>query len=237
MKKGRSNYTLQFKCDSNTINELMQSYLSANGFSLKEKKGEQYYRAGDQMMGYRGLTYSIQDQTITINAWLDGAFGNFPLEQNSLNMVAMNYRNSLSTLFQEIENLNGGNIMNSNTNQNQINYDPQTGQPINQSNQQRIGEAVNQVNTNQSQNNFSQTFQNENQKKQEKMCEIGFWISIFGLISSFAGIVMGLFVYIMDFYFASQGLKTRKRGKAIATIILSIVSILIVVVQLALATN
>lgn len=163
------------------------------------------------MMGYRGLTYSIQNQTITINAWLDGALGNFPLEQNSLNMMAMNYRNSLSSLFQEIENLNGGTTMN-NTNQNQVNMQ-------------------------QPQNNFSQTFQNENQKKQETMCEIGFWISILGLISSFAGIVMGLFVYIMDFYFASQGLKTRKKGKAIATIVLSIISILIVIGQLIIAAN
>lgn len=236
MKKGKSNYTLQFRGDSNTINQLMQSYLSANGFSLTEKKGEQYFRAGDQMMGYRGLTYSIQNQTITINAWLDGALGNFPLEQNSLNMMAMNYRNSLSTLFQEIENLNGGTTIN-NTNQNQENYDSQTGQPINQNYQQPTGQTVNQVNMQQPQNNFSQTFQNENQKKQETMCEIGFWISILGLISSFAGIVMGLFVYIMDFYFASQGLKTRKKGKAIATIVLSIISILIVIGQLIIAVN
>lgn len=212
MKKGKSNYTLQFRGDSNTVNQLMQSYLSASGFSLIEKKGEKYFRAGDQMMGYRGLTYSIQNQTITINAWLDGALGDFPLERNSLNMMAMNYRNSLSTLFQEIENLNGGNTMNNNTN-------------------------LNQGNMQQPQNNFSQTFQNENQKKQETMCEIGFWISILGLISSFAGIVMGLFVYIMDFYFASQGLKTRKRGKAIATIVLSIISILIVIGQLIIAAN
>ena len=148
----------------------------------------------------------------------------------------MNYRNSLSTLFQEIENLNGGTTMN-NTNQNQVNYDSQTGQPINQNYQQPTGQTVNQVNMQQPQNNFSQTFQNENQKKQETMCEIGFWISILGLISSFAGIVMGLFVYIMDFYFASQGLKTRKRGKAIATIVLSIISILIVIGQLIIAAN
>lgn len=227
MKKGRSNYTLQFNCNQNTIEQLMQSYLNANGFTLKEKKGEQYFRAGDQMMGYRGLTYSISNQTITIYAWLDGVLGNFPLEQNNLNMMAMNFRNSLSTLFQEISNLNnGGNNMNNNLNQNnnQTNFDAQTGQPINQN-----------VNNQPIQNNtaqFAQTFQNENSKKQEKMCEIGFWLSILGLLSSFGGIVMGIFVYIMDFYFASQGLKTRKRGKAIATIVLSILSILIVIFQL-----
>lgn len=117
------------------------------------------------MMGYRGLTYFIQGQQITINAWLDGALGDFPLEQNSLNMMAMNYRNSLSTLFKEIE---GGNTMNNNVNNGQMNFDPNTGQPLNQNVQQTTGDSVNQMNTEQPQNNFSQTFQDENQKKQEK---------------------------------------------------------------------
>ncbi len=220
MKKGKSTYTLQFRCDGNTIEQLMQSYISANGFTFIEKKGEQYFRAGDQIMGYRGLTYSISGQTITINAWLDGALGDFPLEQNSLNMMAMNYRNSLSTLFQEIENLNGGNITNNNVNQNngQLSLNPQTGQAINQ--QQPV------------QNQFSQSFKNENQKKQETMCEVGFWLSLFGLLCSFMGVAYGVIIYILNFYFASQGLKTRKRGKAIATIILSIVSILLIIFQL-----
>lgn len=223
MKKGKSTYTLQFRCDSNTIEQLMQSFISAKGFTFTEKKGEQYFRAGDQMMGYRGLTYSISGQTITINAWLDGALGDFPLEQNSFNMMATNFRNELSTLFQEIEKLNGGNTMNNNVNQNNngVNFDSQTGQPINQN-----------VNNQPNNQQFIQSFNNEHQKKQETMCEIGFWLSILGLLGSFAGIMMGLFVYIMDFYFASQGLKTRKRGKAIATIVLSIISILIVVFQL-----
>lgn len=72
-------------------------------------------------------------------------------------------------------------------------------------------------------------------KKQEKLCEIGFWVSILGLLASFGGVVMGIFVYIMDFYFASQGLKTRKKGKAIATIVLSIISIIVVVMQFIMA--
>lgn len=237
MKKGRSTYTLQFKSDSDTIEKLMQSYISANGFTFIEKKGEQYFRAGDQMMGYRGLTYSISGQIITINAWLDGVLGDFPLEQNSLNMMAMNYRNSLSTLFQEIENLNGGNTLNNNVNQNNngMNFDPQTGQPINQNLNNQMNYNNPQIQNNQTQ--FSQTFKIENQKKQETMCEIGFWISILGLLGSFAGIMMGLFVYILDFYFASQGLKTKKRGKAIATIVLSIISIIIVLVQLVIVAN
>ena len=232
MKKGKSTYTLQFMCDSNTVDQLMKNYISANGFVITEKKGEQYFRAGDQFMGYKGLTYSISGQTITINAWLDGALGDFPLEQNSLNMMAMNYRNSINTLFQEIQKLNNTGVnMNNN-----MNFDPNTGQPLNQNinnNQMNFdpntGQPINQTNVNQ----FAQTFQEETTKKQEKMCEIGFWLALFGLLCSFMGVAYGVIIYILNFYFASQGLKTRKRKKAIATIVLSIISILVIIMQIA----
>ena len=84
-------------------------------------------------------------------------------------------------------------------------------------------------------NNFVQNFQDETDKKKEKMCEIGFWVSILGLITSFFGVMYGVIIYILTFYFAVNGLKTRKRGKAIATIIISIISIVIVVFQILLA--
>ena len=86
-------------------------------------------------------------------------------------------------------------------------------------------------------NNFVQSFQDETMKKKERMCEIGFWLSILGLVCSFFGIAYGIFVYIMDFYFASQGLKTRKKGKAIATIVLSIISILFIIFTLIIANS
>ena len=223
MAKGKSEYTIQFNCDSNAVNTLIQSYLQANGFQIYEKKGEQYYRAGDQMLGYRGFTYTFNGQNLIINAWLDGALGDFKLEQN--NMMAVNYRNSLSTLFNEISKLNNGGVSmnnqmngqvpNENINNNQVNVNPQVGQ-------QDPNNA----------NQFAKTFQDETNKRKEKLCEIGFWLSILGVLGALGGVAMGLLVYVMDFYFASQGLKTKKRGKAIATIVLSIISILITILQL-----
>jgi len=251
MKKGRSIYTFQLNCDPNLINNLVQSYIQGNQYELQQKNGEQYYRAGDAMVqGYRYFNYSISGQTLTIYAWFKGVFGEVPIEQNILNMMAMTYRNSLNTLFQEIEKLNNGGVnmnnnmnfdpntgqpLNQNTNNSQMNFDSNTGQPLNQNinNSQmnfdpNTGQSLNQNNVSQ----FTQTFQNETTKKQEKMCEVGFWLSLFGLLCSFMGVAYGVIIYILNFYFASQGLKTRKRGKAIATIVLSIVSILIIIIQL-----
>lgn len=80
-------------------------------------------------------------------------------------------------------------------------------------------------------NQFTNTFQNETVKKQDKMCEVGFWLSIVGLVFSFIGVAYRLILYILIFYFASQGLKTQKRGKAIASIVLTVISIVIIVLQ------
>lgn len=231
MNKGRSTYTFQLNCDPNVANDLVQAYIQGNKFTSQNKDGEQFYRAGDVMLeGYRYFNYSINGQTLTIQAWLKGPFGDMSIEQNSLNMPAMNYRNSLGKLFQEIEKLNnGGTNMNNN---NGMNFDPNTSQPLNQGynqqpmNNQSYGQPMQQN------NQFTQSFQDETTKKQEKMCEWGFWLSIFGLLISFVGVTYGVIVYILNFYFASQGLKTRKRGKAIATIAMSIISIIIIVIQL-----
>ncbi len=252
MNKGRSTYTFQINYDPSVANDLLQAYIQGNKFVLQNKDGEQVYRAGDAMLeGYRYFNYFINGQTITVQAWFKGAFGDMPIEQNSLNMLAMNYRNSLGKLFQEIEKLNnGGTNMNNNngmnfdpntgqslnqnmSNNNEMNLDPNTEQLLNQGYQQPMNQNYGQPI--QQNNQFVQSFQDETIKKQEKMCEWGFWLSIFGLLASFVGVAYGVIVYILNFYFASQGLKTRKRGKAIATIVMSIISIIIIVLQLAAA--
>lgn len=164
MKKGKSNYNLTFNSDSTLVNNIVQSYLKESGFNMYEKKGEKYYRAGDAMLGYKGFNYSINGNNLIIEAWLDGALGDFPLEQNSLNMLAMDYRNSLNKLFQEINKLNNGGMnMNNNFNNqninNQMNYDPNTGQPIN---------------NNDNNNNFVQSFQDETMKRKKGCVRLDF---------------------------------------------------------------
>ncbi|MEI7689684.1 MAG: hypothetical protein WCI79_01810 [Candidatus Saccharibacteria bacterium] len=201
------------------MNKLIQGYLQATGFILEDKNSEQFYKAGDAMVGYKYFKYELSGQTLTVYAWLKSLLGEISVEQNSLNMLAMNYRDSLNKLFQEISNLNnlGKNMDNNEQKNNTSNV---SNIPQNQTVQQPVQNDPNQV---------AQTFQAETDKKKETMCEIGFWLSIFGLLISFVGISFGVIIYIMDFYFASQGLKTRKKGKAVTTIILSALSIVVTI--------
>ena len=220
MKNGRSTYNLNFSCNPGLVNNVIQSYLQVNKYELQQKDNETYYRAGEPMIkGYKYFKYFINGGTVTIYAWFKGAFGEVPIEQGDLNINAMEYRNSLNTLFQEINNLN--NQSNNNNNNNQMNNMNQNNMNQNNMNQNNM----NQNNVNQ----FTQSFQNETIRKQEKMCEIGFWFSIFGLLISFIGISYGAILYAVNIYFGVQGLKTSKSGKAIATIILSILSFFMIV--------
>lgn len=54
-------------------------------------------------------------------------------------------------------------------------------------------------------------------------------LSIFGLLLSLLGITYGVLIYMLEFYFAACGIKTRKKGLAIATFILAGLSIAILV--------
>lgn len=206
-EEGRSNYNFQFNTDMKQVDLLIQNYLKVNSFSQFEKNGERFYMAGNQSVGYRGFKYIINGNNLSIEAWIMGA-KDFKLEQNSMNAVASNYKASLNTLFQELTKLNSNNQ----------NSSPNTGQPLNNAQAPQ-----NDIKQN------AQTLQNEIIKLQEKQCEICFWMSIIGFLCSFIGVTYGAVIYICDFYFALLGLKTKKRKKAIATIVLSIISIIVII--------
>lgn len=114
IKKGRSKYSFKMTCDNDTINKLIQDYLNANDFKLVSKNKEEFYRAGDAFVqGYRGFAYYFEGSKLNITVWLIGILGGeYILEQNALNMSAMNYRNSLNSLFKQISNLNKGDVNN-----------------------------------------------------------------------------------------------------------------------------
>lgn len=198
MAKGRNDYQIPFNTDASVVNSIVNNYLSASNFKLVTKRNDTYYRSGDAMTGYRGFKYWINGQTLIVQAWIDGDFAEVQLEGN-LNVVATNYKESLSKLFQAVANANN--------------------QGYNQS-----GQVVAQE--------FAQTIQNDVNKNRETMCEVGFWVSIVGILISIFGISYGVIIYLLDFYFAAQGLKTRKKGKAITTIVLSVISVVLSVISI-----
>lgn len=235
MEKGRSVYNFQIICDINKVNELIRSYLSGNEYKIEQNNGETYYRNGDSMSGCKYFNYSIDNNTLTIYAWIKGLMGELKVEQNglsSINIAANEYRDSLNILFKKIEELNTENS----SPQNIIGYDPNTGSPIYATNENNTITGYDPytgapIYGNKQNNQFTQNFHDKTMKQKEKLCNIGFWLSLIGLVTSFIGVYYGIVLYFLNFYFASQGLKTRFRKKAIASIILSILSILVMVIE------
>lgn len=215
MKKGRSLYTFNFTCDTTTMEQVVSDYLRTNSFKPEEKKGEKYYKGGDIMLGYRYFNYSIDGNTLTISAWLRGTLGEIEIEQSglgSMNLSISEYRNSLNPLFQELDRVRLTGDYTSSTPQQTASSNISSSEPI-------------------TDNSVSSKFEDAENHKKETMCEVAFWLSIVGLFLSFFGAYYGAIIYILDFYFASQGLKSKKKGKATAAIILSVISIVIIIGQ------
>lgn len=92
-------------------------------------------------------------------------------------------------------------------------------------------------------NNFkklSQGSYTEHEKMLEKFAVAAFLVSILVFaVSIFFGLNYGIFFLFMELYFAMQGLKSTKRGKAFsyATFVLGGLTIISIVIQMAIANG
>lgn len=201
MKKGRSTYTLKFNCDKDVIKRMMESYIEDNKF---KKDKDSNYKIGNIFFGYRFLNYEIKKQTVIITAWTNNLLFDLDLEKN-ISIGAINFKNSLNTLFQEIININNA------------------GSRVKE---EKFLEQENLKATNRMVNRLEKQMN----KKKSKMGEICFWISLFGLILAIIDFTYLFLLYIVNIYFAYQELKNNKKLKNYLTIILSILSIIIILI-------
>lgn len=205
MNKGKTTYKFQINSDPVTINGIITEWLKENKFHFEHKYGEDLYYHYDAWYGNRGFQYSINGNEVIIYAWTIGLGKKFyMLDSGALNnMAGDGYKQILSGLFDRINNASMS--ASASTTGDQMNGSA----PV-----QNISQVANDL-------------KNETTDKSELLCEVGFWLSIVGLLLSFFGYGYGVIVYIIVFYLASQGLKTKKRTKAIISIILAILSIII----------
>lgn len=221
MQKGKTNYTFIVNAPQQAIHNLMQSFLSANGFQPSNEAGVVYYKYFDVIWGNRFLEYYVNGNQLTILAYI-GTFKKPCLLDNSMVQMAskQDYKNKLVPLFNAINELNAnGGMAQPNANMGQ----PNMAQP-----QPMAGGApYTNVQTNQ--------FAADVNKSKEKMAIAGFVISIVGLVLSCFGIYFGAIIIALEIYFAVSGLKTSKKGFSIATFVISGISILIIIAEVILA--
>lgn len=208
MNIGKTNYKFQINTSQDTVKKIIEEWLNENKFTFENKYGEDLYYHHDAWNGNRGFQYVINNNEVSINAWTIGIGNKFYMLDSGAanNMAGDSYKKILAVLFEKINKSSPSNI-------NQINN-------ISQSNEEgNISQVSNNLN-----NEVSNTI--------EKQCEIGFWLSVVGLVLSFFGYIYGIVLECLVFVFAIRGLKSRKRTKAIISIVLSIISIIIILVKL-----
>ncbi|MBR2994213.1 hypothetical protein IKF43_02375 [Candidatus Saccharibacteria bacterium] len=180
----------------------IQSWLSVNQFQKMQEGDIVYYRGGDAIVGRRFFEYSINGDQVAIYAYL-GSFQK-PIALSDGIAGAM----AIIPYRNALEPLLVA--LGSNT---------QSSQP------QQSATQVTQQNT------YGE-FRQANEKRNNNYAEISFWVSILMLVVSFAGIAVGAIIVIFNYYLAAQGLKSGKKGKAIAAIVLSSIAIAIMIIKL-----
>ena len=206
MKKGRSTYTIKIN-DKEIANQNIQNYLNANGFTLINGENESFYRAGDPMVsGYKCFKYSFtNDEELTIWAWVPNLYGS----EFILEQKGLG-NISTGTYKSSLEGLFKT-----------LNLKPEFNN-VESSNTDGNTQTVN-------------IYEDRVTKRTEKLCLTGFIISLIFCILSFIGIIQGWIIYFIDIYFAVLGLKTKKKGFAIATFVFTGISLLMAIIWVSLS--
>ena len=243
---GKTIYNFQVSGDPAVVNNIVQGWLTANGFNLVNKFNETYYYYNDAWHGNRCFQYTIEGNVLTVYAWTIAIGNKFVMLDSGAynNMAGDAYKSALNSLFSEI-NLHCGPGMNQNQGMAQasnMTQDPGMAQAPNMTQDpnmaqnpymaQNPGMYQNPYGTTPDSSQFVDAFQKDITEKNDKLCVAGFVMAIIGLLLAFLGITYGIMLYILEVYFAIMGLKSSKKGLAIATFIIVGVSILIIIAQL-----
>lgn len=244
MSKGKSEFKFIVNANPNMVNNVIQNYLSINKFNrVQTNDGANYYLFNDPLLvGKRSIEYYINGNEVAIYAYLGDYNNPKPLEGFVGALPKQDFKNNLFTLFNELKKLNNVNVQpqfnnggNMQMNGGNYSYNTQNGAPMNQNGYNNFGNNMGYNNSyaNQMQaNNSFEAFEQENNKKRENFTMLGFGISLFGLLISLTGRSFGAIILMAELYLASQGLKTKNRGFAIATFVIAALSMLILVFQI-----
>lgn len=201
MAKAKSQYNFIINADANVINQIIFDYLRANNFQQKQENGCVYYEQYNALTGRCLFEYNIAGNQVTIWAYV-GSYKS-PKELSGFvgALPKQAYRDSLQLLFNHLEALN--HPQNNAPQQQAFDYQPNMQQ--------------------------ANAFEQQSKKSRDNWTIAGFVISIVGLFLSFFGIVYGVIIIVLEYYLGITGLKSNRKGLAVATIVLSSISLLITI--------
>lgn len=215
MAKNKSQYNFTIPADPALLNQTIFNFLHAHNFVQKQKDGRYYYEQYDAIYGRKLFEYQINGSQVTIWAYV-GSYKHPQDLEGLMGVVAKQaYKDSLQLLFSHLQAL-GQNPQN----------DSIYGDGMQAQNQMYQNQQIHQTNQSMA------AFKAENDKKAGNGAVIGFVISLIGLVLSIFGVYFGAIILFFEISLAVRGMHSDKRGFAIATIVLAIVSAVIIIGEL-----
>ena len=246
--KGKTEFAFQTNLSSQQLNSIVQNFLIACGYKQFETTGHTHtlcYVLSDMMMGNKYLEYHIMHPgTIIIYAYLHSRQKPMPLDDAITGSLAKSSaRNHIQPLLNELSNYSYA----SNTKHVYVTNSKAQPRECENANMfacynipcDNTGAYETQPLTGQSfypnpTAVYKHDFAGEVNKRNGNMAVIGFILSLFMVLTSALGIVYGGILILVSFYLGITGLKSDKKWFAVAAIILSCISALVLVISISL---
>lgn len=201
--------------DPNSANQIIQSWINSLGMQYLEDGDGKYYRCGDKMVsGYKYFEYAFNGNQLTVSAFMGSPKHPHPIE--TITVWAQEYRSQFNNLLSQL----GASSNSTDSASAPANPQPESG------NLQAPNSPVPQA------QQVANDFQQKQNKTNSTFAIISFIGGIAGLFLPLTGLVWGSIVYIIFIYMSIRGMKSNKKGLAIAGLILNIIAIIITVVVL-----
>jgi hypothetical protein len=221
MADRKTQYSVHFKPDVQTVNGVVVAWLQANGFVYTEKDGYKYYLSNDMISGARCFEYSFEGDKLVIYGYLKSPQKPFALDNGLLGaMGTAPYANLIKELINKISSLPPMSMDQTQPNVSGMNSIPQ--QPV-------MGEQQNAVVA-----AAAQSFDDAAEKRNGYFAIGAFCASLLSILLFFSNTVaVGGLEYVIIFTIAIMGLKFRKKkGFSIAALIITSISVLIFILLL-----
>lgn len=212
----------KFECNKNVAENIIMQFLKANNYKeLVTKDGKKYYKYSDALVaGF--LEYEFQNDMVIIYAYIRSEKRPMALDNSLIAVMAKShYKDIIQSLLKALSNPNaeilekkGGENMEENEKKVEV---PEVNKETEV--KQETADTYNQ-------------FAQESEKSKEGFAVAAFVISIVGLILSCFGWGLGVIIIMLEYYFAIQGLKSKKKGLAITAIVLASLALLINIISI-----
>lgn len=218
----KTEYKFNFSVDASIIENTIQLWLVANGFSKYEKDGLNCYRQGDALVqGYKFFEYYINGNELSILGYIGSIKHPKSLDNKFVGVLAIApYRKLISNLLEELKRVN------------ENGRSSEISKTKDESTQSQDNNLNSQNNTQDDMQSAINKFKDQNNKTWGNWTIFAFVMSILSLIMSIFGYMFGVIIIILVYYVAINGLKTTKKGLAIASIAITSVSLFIIFLEI-----